>query len=268
MKLTCPRCGANNESDDSGATGAQASACVACGESLSGLSRDGATGTRAREYDGYAVGRRVLKIAPAWLLLIIAGFVLVMLFFSWASRPVGKAGAAPGDDFKNEATNRPPAPQRDAHTAGGDSKTPPATPASGAAGFETTPPAPAPPQDTKDATTQSTTDSTTQSATDETAQGARDSPTRGATSTTDVAEADAFSVQVGAFAELSQANEQVSRLRAAGFEARVVEAGTATRFHFQVRSGRFATREEAARLSAQLRAGGVAGQTVIIEPGK
>jgi cell division septation protein DedD len=256
MKPTCPRCGAKNESDDSGATGARASACVACGESLSGLSRDGAAGTRAPEYDGYAVGRRVLKIAPVWLLLIIAGFVLVMLFFSWASRPVGKAGAAPGDDFKNEATNRPPAPGHDAHTAGGDPKTLPPTPASGAAGLETKTPA----QDTTDATTQTTTDATTQGAANETAQGA--------TSATDVAEADAFSVQVGAFAELSQANEQVSRLRAAGFEARVVESLTATRFHFQVRSGRFATREEAARLSAQLRAGGVAGQTVIIEPGK
>ncbi|HEX8117090.1 MAG TPA: SPOR domain-containing protein, partial [Pyrinomonadaceae bacterium] len=69
-------------------------------------------------------------------------------------------------------------------------------------------------------------------------------------------------------ADLSQANEQVSRLRAAGFEARVVESDAATRFRFQVRSGRYATREEAARLTAELRARGVAGETVIVDPGK
>jgi cell division protein FtsN len=75
-------------------------------------------------------------------------------------------------------------------------------------------------------------------------------------------------VQVGAFAELSQANEQVSRLRAAGFEARVTESGAATRFRFQVRSGLYATREEAARLASDLRARGVAAETVIIDPSR
>jgi cell division protein FtsN len=70
-------------------------------------------------------------------------------------------------------------------------------------------------------------------------------------------------VQVGAFADASQANEQVSRLTAAGFEARVAGAPEATRFRFQVRSGLYATREEAARVAADLRARG----TVIVEPG-
>jgi cell division protein FtsN len=75
-------------------------------------------------------------------------------------------------------------------------------------------------------------------------------------------------VQVGAFAELSQANEEVSRLRAAGFEARVAESGAATRFRFQVRSGLYATREEAARLASDLRARGVTRETVIIDPAR
>jgi cell division protein FtsN len=73
-------------------------------------------------------------------------------------------------------------------------------------------------------------------------------------------------VQVGAYVELSQANEQVSRLRAAGFEARVVESSGTKHFRFQVRSGLYATREEAARLASELRARGVASQTVIVEP--
>jgi cell division septation protein DedD len=259
MELTCPHCGAKNKSDDEDAAGVRASACVACGGSLTGLSRGDAI-RRAREYDGYAVGRRVLKIAPVWLLLIIAGFVLAMLFFSWASRPIGKAGTPPGEDFKNEATNRAPTPGRDARPAGTDPKTPPDAPTSGAPGFEAATPAPAATQGTKEATTQGTTNSAT--------QGTSEATTKDTTDETDAEEAGTFSVQVGAFAELSQANEQVSRLRAAGFNARVVESGAATRFRFQVRSGRFATREEAARLAAQLRAKGAAGQSVIIEPGK
>jgi cell division septation protein DedD len=237
MELTCPSCGAKNESDDDkGATGAQGSSCVACGESLGDVSEGARRVQRAREYDGYAVGRRVLKIAPIWLLLVITGFVLVWLFFSWARRPVGNAGASPREEFKNEATNQAPAPAHNARPSGADLKKPPAaTPASGPAGFETAAPAASPGPAS--------------------AQGEANAE-----------EGSAFSVQVGAFADLSQANEQVSRLRAAGFEARVVESSAATRFHFQVRSGRFATREEAARLAAQLRAGGVAGETVIVEP--
>ena len=38
---------------------------------------------RGREYDSYAVGRRVLRLAPVWLLLVVAA---VLLFFSWVSR--------------------------------------------------------------------------------------------------------------------------------------------------------------------------------------
>lgn len=79
-------------------------------------------------------------------------------------------------------------------------------------------------------------------------------------------EAGSYSVQVGAFADISRANEEVSRLRAAGFEARVSEADEATRFRFRVRSGLCATREEAARLASELRARGVAAGAVIIDP--
>jgi cell division septation protein DedD len=239
MELTCPRCGAKNKSGERGKTGAQLAVCAACGASLADVNVAPVVTRRAREYDGYAVGRRILKIAPVWLLLSLAAFVLVWLFFSWVWGPAGRWGASGnGEEFKNEATNQTPSPApRDAHTSNADLKTPAATANTGGrAGFETTTPAASPSPDTA-------------------SQGA-----------TDIEEDRVFSVQVGAFADLSQANEQVSRLRAAGFEARVVESATTTRFHFQVRSGRFQTREEAAHLAVQLRAGGVAGETVIIEP--
>lgn len=210
MKLTCPHCGEKNISET-------ADACPSCGESV-GVR---ASSRRAREYDGYAVGRRLLRLAPAWLLLTVVGFGLALVFFSWAGRG---GGASEEEAFRNEATNQTASTPAAAHAAVSPSKpTPDATPAA------------------------------TPEAKDEAA--AAD-------------EAGSYSVQVGAFAEVSQANEQVSRLRAAGFEARVVESGEATRFRFQVRSGLYATREEAARLASDLRARGVAGETVIIEPSR
>ena len=170
---------------------------------------------RGREYDSYAVGRRVLRLAPVWLLLMA---VAVVLFFSWVSR----RGASGDEAFRNEATNQtqPAATPEVAHAASPSSKAGPAVTATPAATAEVK------------------------------------------------GESGSYSVQVGAFAEVSQANEQVSRLRAAGFEARVVEASDSTRFRFQVRSGLYATREEAARLASDLRARGVAGETVIIDPEK
>ncbi len=210
MKLTCPHCGEENISET-------ADTCPSCGESVGGRK----SSRRAREYDGYAVGRRLLRLAPAWLLLTVVGFGLALVFFSWAGRG---GGASEEEAFRNEATNQTASTPAAAHAAGSPSKpTPDATPAA------------------------------TPEAKDEAA--AAD-------------EAGSYSVQVGAFAEVSQANEQVSRLRAAGFEARVVESGEATRFRFQVRSGLYATREEAARLASDLRARGVAGETVIIEPSR
>jgi cell division protein FtsN len=99
--------------------------------------------------------------------------------------------------------------------------------------------------------------------------GASDAQSTGdARGASDEEESASFSVQAGAFDDRSQANELVSYLRAAGFDARVVEADASKRFRFQVRSGLFRTREDAARLAAQLRSKGVAVQTVIVEPGQ
>jgi len=211
MKLTCPHCGEKSINET-------AVACPACGESGGGRK----PARRARAYDGYAVGRRLLRLAPAWLLLTVVAFALALILFSWAGR---RGGASEEGAFRNEATNQTTATPAGAHAAGSPLKPMPAP--------EATPAAPAEVKEVEAAASD---------------------------------EAGSYSVQVGAFADISQANEQVSRLRAAGFEARVVESGEATRFRFQVRSGLYATREEAARLAADLRARGVAGQTVIIEP--
>jgi cell division septation protein DedD len=224
MKIKCPRCGSENELGETKDADARLYACVSCGAALSANERV----RHASRYDGYVVARRVLKVVPAWLLLCVAGFVVVLLLFKWASRPVGRPRGAGEDEFRNEATNRPPPPQPSPSASHANAK----------------------PSD---------------SPRDEEAGRAAE-PSAGETPyTPDEEEAASFSVQAGAFDDRSQANELVSRLRASGFDARVVEADASKRFRFQVRSGLFRTREDAARLAAQLRTKGV-GQTVIIEP--
>ncbi|HEX8560217.1 MAG TPA: SPOR domain-containing protein [Pyrinomonadaceae bacterium] len=222
MELSCPRCGAKSGRE---AARARAGACAACGADSGG--RAGARPASA--YDGYAVGRRLLRLAPAWLLLLVVAFALSLLVLSWAGRR--DVGGGPGDEaFRNEASNQPPVPDARGREGGAAAKS----------------------QRAADAEAPAATEATRPPATPEPASGP--------------SEAEAYSVQVGAFVDLSQANEQVSRLRASGYDARVVEAGAETRFRFQVRSGRYVTREEAARLAGLLRSGGVAAQTVVVGP--
>lgn len=240
MKLTCPRCGSENLFDETKDVGARLGVCLSCGADLHAPS----VARRADAYDGYAVGRRVLKVVPAWLLLCLAGFVVVLLLFKWAARPVGDASARE-DEFRNEATNR----------------TPPPAPPDSHAGAK---PSNQSPEDARQEAVPSTADAPATDADGRTADDTHDA--RVARGVSGEAEAASFSVQSGAFEELSQANELVSRLRAAGFDARVVEAVDARRFRFQVRSGLFQTREEAARLAEQLRSKGT--QNVIVEPAK
>ncbi|MFL6286267.1 MAG: SPOR domain-containing protein [Pyrinomonadaceae bacterium] len=206
------------------------------------MSKADARVRRVGGYDGYAVGRRVLKFVPAWFLLCVACFVFVLLLFKWAARPVGNAGARE-EEFRNEATNRPP--PRSPPDSHANAKPSGRTREDAVRGAEPSEP------ETGDAP-----------ATEAGVQRAGD-----AQSVSEAEEIASYSVQAGAFDDRSQANELVSRLRAAGFDARVVEAEDSRRFRFQVRSGLFHTREEAARLAAQLRPKGF-GQTVIIEPAK
>lgn len=238
MKPTCPRCGSENQFDET--KDARLRTCASCGAGLHAVARH--TGA----HDGYAVGRRVLKAVPAWLLLCAAGFVVVLLLFKWASRPVGRA-AADEDEFRNEATNRTPPPTPSPHDSHAGAKTSNQSTEEARRDAETST-AGAP------ATADGRTEADAQSAGD-----AQDS--RGVS---EAEEAASFSVQAGAFDDRSQANELVSRLRAAGFDARVVEAEASKRFHYQVRTGLFRTREEAARLATQLHSKGI--QTVIVEP--
>jgi cell division septation protein DedD len=192
--------------------------------------------------DGYAVGVRVLRIAPVWLLLSGLGFACVLLLLSWMWKPAGKVGAeaAPSASGgpKTEATNKSPAQAP---------SVPAASVNSAPKSVETTP-------------------------AEERAAKTREGEAETVAAAPPAREQDAdgwdgsFTAQVGSYSDASAANERVSALRAAGFEARAAEAQISGRgVWYRVQCGRFGTREEAARFGAQLRAKGFAREIIITE---
>ncbi|HMF57269.1 MAG TPA: SPOR domain-containing protein [Pyrinomonadaceae bacterium] len=73
-----------------------------------------------------------------------------------------------------------------------------------------------------------------------------------------------FTVQVGSYNERGQAEERAAKLRAAGFDARVVEAQIPNRgIWYRVQAGRFATSNDATRYGAEIRAKGAADAAVV-----
>jgi cell division protein FtsN len=73
-----------------------------------------------------------------------------------------------------------------------------------------------------------------------------------------------FTVQVGSHNEVGQASEQVNKLRAAGFEARVVSVDIPKRGRWhRVQSGSFSNRAEANRHGAQILTKGAAANFVV-----
>jgi cell division septation protein DedD len=203
----------------------------------------------APSYDKYAVGMRILRISPAWMLLSTFGFLSVIIIFGWMSRPAGQVEASALEaGFKNAATNQSPTPAQDA--------APQAAPAVAAE-----PPAPAAKaaEPAKEEPTQEP--SQEQPKQPQAAQAQEVKQPAGAT-----AQAGNFTLQVGSYNDLSQANERVSALRAAGVEARAASVEIPKRgTWYRVQAGRFQTREEAARFGAQLRAKGAAESAFVAE---
>lgn len=204
--------------------------------------------------DPFAVGVRVLKMAPAWLLFTTLGCSLVVLTLGWMrtgaeavaavtlppkhndARAPGRAHAADGLSAKAEtnppANATPPGAPGQKSTAANDA--PPQAPAQALAPV----PAAAPRAEEKPAA---------------------ETPAQG------VAAGGKFAAQVGSFNSQSEANERVSSLRAAGFDAHVTAAelpGRGTWYRVQV--GRFAERGEAAKAVAALRAKGAASGAIVV----
>jgi cell division septation protein DedD len=211
--------------------------------------------------DMFAVGIRVLRMAPAWLLAMTAGCSALVLLLSWMN--AGGVAAVARPSSLNDARSSQPAPAADAAgttTARRLEPTRPANVINSAPASAGSRPAPATAQAAAPAPAVSSSEQTAPPVvppqSGEKVQTG--SPARG-----DDAGAK-FTVQVGSFNNQSEANERVSGLRAAGFDARAVAVelqGRGTWYRVQV--GRFADRDEAAKTTAGLRAKG-AGVAIVV----
>ncbi|MCA1593900.1 MAG: SPOR domain-containing protein [Acidobacteria bacterium] len=200
--------------------------------------------------DNYAVGVRLLRIAPAWLLLGGISFISIIVLCSWI-RPVGTSETFAANPVRqNEAINLAPAP------------------ASSLPAKSILPEAPVA---ASEPVAEAKASKEVKAAEDSTSS-AELKPTQAATakrSEEPAGESGNFTLQVSSHSEMSQANGQVSTLRAAGFEAHVTQVEIAKRgTWYRVQSGRFQTREEASRYASQLRDKGAAASAIITEVGK
>jgi cell division septation protein DedD len=184
--------------------------------------------------NAYAVGIRVLKMAPAWLLTTTVSFALLILLLSWMN-----AG-------NRVVADTPPPAHNDARAS-------------------TITPAPAVVAASRKA------DAPSEAAVAQTAPAAAPEPLKAVEETQAVAavnddHADAkFTVQVGSFNDESEANESVSGLRASGFESRATEVEIPGRGKwYRVQVGRFADRAGATKALADLRAKGAGAGAIIL----
>ena len=207
--------------------------------------------------DPFAVGVRLLRMAPAWLLLVTVLCGALVMLLGWV-RGDGDASALRLSAKQNDARAAQTSPKPEAPApkpAAGDSPEV-ATPAAVAAPApndvpdappaQPAAPAPAPAEQPAPAAAKAV----------ETARPAQPAQPDDAGAK--------FTVQVGSYNNQSEANEHVSRLRAAGFDSRsaAVELPGRGTWH-RVQVGRFAERAEASKAVAQLRAKGAAAGALV-----
>jgi cell division protein FtsN len=228
----------------------------------------GASETSSFDYDN---GRAWLRFAP--VLLLIGTLVFFVLYFlgnrmgGWGQRPQEVAAvpaqaetqsAAPSAAPEKAEQNMPPA-------------APPESSSAVAAAKEETP-APAKEEATVAPVAQPSVETAkAESKPAETAPAAV-APAQvlaaAAPAPAPVAQSSAgnFTVQVGSYNNSAQADEQAGQLRSGGVEARVVRAEIPRRgTWYRVQTGRFASRDEAARFASELKGKGAADSFLITE---
>lgn len=186
--------------------------------------------------DPFAVGVRVLKMAPAWLLFMAVGCSMLVFLLGW----MRSEGAASAVTLPTKGNDSRPA-RRAAATVSTAAKLD-AVPVADDSKAAKDAPAPLPAAQPKEV----------EKARVETF--AQPSEAEGN-----------FTAQVGSFNSQSEANECVSQLRAAGFEAYVAAAELPSRgTWYRAQVGRFADRAEAVKTVAALRAKGAASSALVV----
>jgi cell division septation protein DedD len=217
----------------------------------------------APRLDNYAVGLRLLRISPAWLVLSSIGFFLLLFLLSWLYQPASQpetlivAAAAGQNHSVNGSTAAPasvvaptvivPAAETAVPSSAGPAESSSAEPVAAAPAVKGS---------------QATTPATAAVP----APAAQPEPEAPASAASPSAPTGRFAVQVGSYNNSSEANERVSKLRASGFTARAAAVDLPQRgIWHRVYVGGFDTREEAARHANELRAKGVAPTGLVVE---
>jgi cell division septation protein DedD len=212
--------------------------------------------------DPFAVGVRVLKMAPAWLLFTTVCCSGVVLALGWM-RSASEVNAVTLPSKHNDARAAKRVPGADEPSAKAEAAPPANASPAVASGQKTTAANDAPPQSPVPAVT--TPAPVAQTPQPEPAAPKADEKPRVETPAQPENSGGKFTAQVGSFNSQSEANERVSSLRAVGFDAHVAAAelpGRGTWYRVQV--GRFADRGEAAKTVAALRAKGAAAAALVV----
>lgn len=192
--------------------------------------------------DPFVVGVRVLRMAPAWLLAMTVGCSSLVLVLGWMNAGANTTAVAQPSSL-NDARSSRVAPAAKPALARPAEANPSADARAAATLSSSTEKPDAPPKQS------------------EKAQAESAAPSDAGTSDNAAAK---FTVQVGSYSNESEANERVSSLRAAGFEARVAAVELQGRgAWYRVQVGRFAERAEASKTLAGVRAKGAAGAIVV-----
>ncbi|MFL6337321.1 MAG: SPOR domain-containing protein [Pyrinomonadaceae bacterium] len=208
--------------------------------------------------DPFAVGVRVLKLAPAWMLFTAVCCSMLVLMLGWV-RTSGEAEAVTLPIKQNDARAAKLAPADDEAAAKPEADSPANISPAGASAQKSTAANDAPAQALAQAETPSAPQAPPPAAPKAEEKPRIETPAQGGDSGGN------FTAQVGSHTDQSEANEQVSKLRAAGFDARSVAVelpGRGTWYRVQV--GRFADRGEAAKTVATMRAKGAASAALVV----
>ncbi|MFN2479948.1 MAG: SPOR domain-containing protein [Pyrinomonadaceae bacterium] len=224
--------------------------------------------------DNYQRAVRLMNVSPLWMLAACAGFFVLVFVFDLLLTPAPRAGgdASALASMNNQATNR--ATTRRARAADADQSEEPAAdeavrsadePRTGYdVGASAHAGAPADQNELKRAPVS------------DAPADLADTPSPAAVSFANAsgelragegveAQASRLTIQLGSFRVATEAEAQAVALRAAGFEARVVEQRNSRRPWYCVQTGTFAAREEAELHLAGLRAKGFAADYTVRE---
>jgi cell division protein FtsN len=236
----------------------------------------GAAETSSFDYDN---GRAWLRLAP--VLLLIGVLVFFALYFlgnrmsEWGNKPqeTAAAPAQPETPSAAQATAAPDKVEPNAPPAAASSQAPEASSPAAAQAREESPattaaadaaPVTAPvakPSAEMAKAESKPAESAPVQAPAQVAAVATQGPAPSAQSSTGN-----FTVQVGSYNNSAQADERAGRLRSSGVEARVVRAEIPRRgTWYRVQTGRFASREEAARFASELKGRGAADSFLVTE---